>query len=100
MKLIGIGNNKDEHDKDNDNEDDDDDDDGKDGTSQFKNFGLGSYAFYGEDAKGTWKIYALASNPLMDSSKWGQDKSCGAAPADGVNATNAILAVEARVIAQ
>ena len=78
----------------------DDDDDDDDGISKFTQFGLGSYAFYGEDAKGTWKIYALASNPLMDSSKWGQDKSCGAAPADGLNAANANLLVEARVIAQ
>ena len=69
--------------------------------SKFAEFGLGSYAFYGEDAKGTWKIYAMASNPLMDNSKWDQDQSCGAAPADGLNPdTKAKLTVEARVIAQ
>lgn len=68
--------------------------------SRFAQFGLGSYAFYGEDAKGTWKIYAMASNPLMDNSKWDQDQSCGAAPADGLNPAKAKLIVEARVIAQ
>lgn len=68
--------------------------------SDFDTYGLGSYAFYGEDAKGTWKVYALASNPLMDSSQWGQDRSCNAAPSDGLNAANAGIRLEARVIAQ
>lgn len=70
------------------------------GISEFKNYGLGSYAFYGENAKGTWKIYAVASNPLMDKTMWGQSNSCDAAPADGLLATDATLTLEARVIAQ
>lgn len=68
--------------------------------SDFVQYGLGSYAFYGENAKGTWKVFALASNPLMDAAAWGKPTSCDAAPADGINAVNAELVVEARVIAQ
>ena len=72
----------------------------KNGISNFTYYGLGSYAFYGENAKGTWKVYALASNPQMDSSAWGQSTACAAAPVDGVQAVDSELYIEARFIAQ
>lgn len=68
--------------------------------SDFDDYGAGSYAFYGENAKGKWKIYALASNPRLNATAWGQDSACDAAPANGLRADDAWLGVEARVIAQ
>lgn len=68
--------------------------------SDFDHYGAGSYAFYGENAKGQWKIYALASNPRLDAQAWGHDSACDDAPADGLRADDAWLGVEARVIAQ
>ena len=69
--------------------------------SDFSQYGLGSYAFYGESAKGTWNFYALASNPVLDPSAWnGQQASCDAAPADGLHAATAALLLESRVIPQ
>lgn len=67
----------------------------------FKNFGLSSYAFYGENAQGTWKIYSVASNPSFFPDKNdGNPQFCSAAPATGTFASNAKLWVEARVIPQ
>jgi hypothetical protein len=64
--------------------------------ADFEKYGLGSYAFYGESTKGTWKIYALASNPEFDGRP-----TCGAAPADGMTLpASASLVVEARTISQ
>ncbi len=68
--------------------------------SNFDGYGAGSYAFYGENAKGKWKIYALASNPRLDPEVWGHSTTCEAAPADGLRAEDAILQLEARIIAQ
>lgn len=69
--------------------------------SEFEDYGAGSYAFHGENAKGQWKIYALASNPRLDPEAWdGQESACDAAPADGKLAQDARLGIEARVIAQ
>ena len=34
-----------------------------DGVSSFYQFGLSSMAFYGEPAKGDWKVFAMISNP-------------------------------------
>lgn len=64
---------------------------------EFQQYGLGSYAFHGENAQGTWKIYALASNPVLDAAQ--SIAACAAAPAEG-EVVEAILSVEARVIAQ
>ena len=64
----------------------------------FEQYGLGSYAFHGENAKGTWKIYALASNPVLDADR--AITACEAAAADGQTSGDAFLSVEARVIAQ
>lgn len=67
----------------------------------FENFGLGSYAFYGESAQGMWKIYSVASNPSFFPS---QDKNhpqfCSAAPATGTVANNVKFLIEARIIPQ
>ncbi len=68
--------------------------------SAFSKYGAGSYAFYGENGKGKWKIYALASNPRLDRESWGSDASCDALPQDGAFARHAELLVEARLIAQ
>lgn len=68
--------------------------------ASFSLYGAGSYAFYGESGKGSWKIYALASNPRLDSEKWGQDAACKALPRQGAVAGNAKLLVQARLIAQ
>ncbi len=67
--------------------------------SEFSQYGLGSYAFYGEPAKGAWKIYAVASNPLLNlSAKWpARSQACNAATA---SASDRRLQVEARIIAQ
>lgn len=66
---------------------------------RFEHYGAGSYAFYGESAKGVWKIYALASNPEPD--KATRVRACDAAPPTGeVLTPGAWLNVEARVIAQ
>lgn len=62
----------------------------------FDRYGLGSYAFHGESAKGVWKIYALASNPLLDAAKGLH--ACEAASEEDADAPK--LIVEARVIAQ
>ena len=73
------------------------------GQSDFVQYGAGSYAFYGENAKGKWKIYAVASNPRQDLTKWQTPSPalCEAAPAAGSTmAAQATLKVEARVIAQ
>ena len=75
------------------------------GQSNFLKYGAGSYAFYGENAKGKWKIYAIASNPEQDLSAWSPKQPapdpCTAAPVKGgTTAANATLTVEARVIAQ
>ena len=70
------------------------------GISDFDNYGAGSYAFYGENGKGKWKIYAVASNPRLDAQAWGHDKACGAAPEQGAFASDALMLVEARLIAQ
>ena len=67
----------------------------------FEGFGLGSYAFYGESAKGTWKIYSAASNPsFFPNTTQGNPKICSVAPASGTIANNAKLLVEARIISQ
>ena len=59
-------------------------------------YGLGSYAFYGESAKGTWKIYAAASNPVING-----NPTPACTPLDGAGQANgATITVEARVIAQ
>lgn len=59
-------------------------------------YGLGSYAFYGESAKGTWKIYAAASNPVINGLP---PPAC--TPLNGTGqAAGADIDVEARVIAQ
>lgn len=63
----------------------------------FSQYGLGSYAFHGENAKGTWNIYALASNPVLDATQ--SVTACKAALQEG-QAVEAMLDVEARVIAQ
>lgn len=68
--------------------------------SDFAKYGAGSYAFYGENGKGKWKIYALASNPRLDAQTWSSDASCEQAPQDGAVASHAELLVEARLIAQ
>lgn len=73
----------------------------------FTGYGLGSYAFHGENAQGTWKIYAVASNPRLNPADWSAadgwstaTTTCAAAPADGATAPQATLQVQARVIAQ
>ena len=67
----------------------------------FENFGLSSYAFYGESAKGIWKIYSAASNPnFFPSQKDGNPQKCPVAPVSGTVAKNAVLGVEARIISQ
>lgn len=67
----------------------------------FTHFGLSSYAFYGENAQGTWKIYSVASNPSFFPDKNnGNPQACSAAPATGTFASNAKLLVEARIIPQ
>ena len=73
----------------------------------FTGYGLGSYAFHGENAQGTWKIYAVASNPRLNPADWSAadgwstaTTTCAAAPAEGATAPQATLQVQARVIAQ
>ena len=66
------------------------------GIEDFIQYGLGSYAFHGENAKGTWKIYTLASNPVLDT---GEGKAACEAAVDP-EAEPSQLQVEARVIAQ
>jgi hypothetical protein len=69
--------------------------------SSFDEYGLGSYAFHGEAARGRWQVYAVASNPLLDEATWGRAAACRAAPADGIHPpADAWLWVEARIIAQ
>lgn len=34
-----------------------------DGVNNVSNYGLGSYAFYGENAAGTWEVYAVSAVP-------------------------------------
>ena len=73
---------------------------GQEQVKEFAHYGLGSYAFYGERARGQWKVYAAASNPVRYPSEGGMTASCSAAPADGMFAPQATLSVYARVIAQ
>ncbi len=69
-------------------------------TSSFRNYGLGSYAFYGESAKGVWKIYGAASNPVLDFVKFGNSRSCDTLSLTEGMHMDAQLHIEARVIAQ
>lgn len=66
----------------------------------FANYGAGSYTFYGENGKGTWKIYAIASNPNLDASTWKIDRTCARLPDPDAVARNVDLIVEARLITQ
>lgn len=69
-------------------------------TDYFNKYGSGSYAFYGENGKGTWKIYAIASNPNLDASTWKIDRACAQLPDSDAVARNIDLTVEARLITQ
>ena len=73
---------------------------GQDNIKKFSEYGLGSYAFYGENAAGVWKVYSVASNPNLYPVEEGVARSCDAAPANGKYSANAKLLVQARVIAQ
>lgn len=53
------------------------------GVSDFLGYTLGSYAFYGENAKGKWKVYLIASNPSIHVSEKSLNKQyCSAVPDD------------------
>jgi subtilisin family serine protease len=75
-----------------------------DALSDFTDYGLASFAFYGEPAEGDWEIFAVASNPAISIQvgrvddngdvEIGVSKPCPASPADFQ------LATEARIIAQ
>ncbi len=67
----------------------------------FEDYGLGSFAFYGEAAQGDWEIFALASNPMLptvldDSGNPGNDETefCTDTP------PNFHFYAEARIIGQ
>lgn len=65
-------------------------------TDNFYKYGSGSYAFYGENGKGTWKIYSIASNPNLDATS----HACAQLPDPDAIARNVQLEVEARLITQ
>jgi hypothetical protein len=78
-----------------------------DGQSNFNDYALGSFAFYGEPAKGDWEIFTVASNPAVPMQVgtasngkivWGPSKPCPAA--DSATPMDFHLATEARIIAQ
>jgi subtilisin family serine protease len=78
-----------------------------DGQSNFNDYALGSFAFYGEPAQGDWEIFTVASNPAVPMQVgrasngkivWGVSKPCPAA--DSATPMDFHLATEARIIAQ
>lgn len=70
------------------------------GEADFEQYGLGSHAFYGESAKGRWKVFAIASNPRRLPGNAGENSACLGAPAKGRKGRNLMLNVQARIIAQ
>lgn len=66
----------------------------------FQEYGMGSYAFHGESAKGTWKIYAVASNPSRYPGDDDITDACDALPEQGLYRSDARLRVQARMIAR
>lgn len=59
--------------------------------SSVSNYGLGSYAFFGEKAAGTWEVYAVNATPLAQCSSYSPGS-------DGTLTTP--LSVEYRIIAK
>ena len=70
------------------------------GEADFEQYGLGSHAFYGENARGRWKVFAVVSNPRRLPGNAGENSACLGAPAKGRKGRNLVLNVQARIIAQ
>lgn len=78
-----------------------------DGWDSFEDYGLGSYAFYGESAKGDWEIFAIASNPAVEAEvgvevdgHYELDVSSPCPSADNESPLAFAFATEARIISQ
>lgn len=78
------------------------------GVHQFEDYALSSVAFYGEQAKGKWEIFTLASNPegqfeiyevINGKPRISMSEKCPWKDSNG-NLTDYAFAIEARVIAQ
>ncbi|AOZ02251.1 peptidase S8 [Cupriavidus sp. USMAHM13] len=67
------------------------------GAAAADHYGLGSYAFYGEAAAGTWEVYAVNAVPLIE----GPGQCRNYTPRDGTSTVTLAspLAVEYRIIA-